>query len=238
MAIAFDAESASTADLASGANHSHAGAAGARAAIVCIADSGASTQRVTGVTYAGVSMAQIQFNSDTSELGTTSIWWLDGITGGTQNVVVTHSGAIRIAVYTVTVAALQNVAVDANTGADTTTTANPAWNMTTTASTTTFCAEVLHSGLQTMTTTPATNWTAATTTNLDRGAIGWGAARRSPLPTGGVVACGWTAATSDDWCGSSAAFKEVAPPAATPSLLVRRRNRQANHRAAPGLTSR
>lgn len=215
MAIAFDVSSASTADLASGANHSHAAAAGARAAVVCIADSGASTNRVSNVTYGGVAMTFLQFNSDTSELGGTQIWWLDNIAGGTQNVVVTHTGVVRIAVYTMTVAGGQAVAVDADTGVDTTTSANPSWTMATTASTNTFGVEVLHGGWQTATNTPATGWTLATgltAANMDRGAVGWGSARGTSIFTGGNVTCGWTHATSEDWCGSSAAFKEITPP--------------------------
>lgn len=216
MAIAFDAVSASTADLASGANHSHGGGASARAVVVCVSGVANATSSVASITYGGFQLAQIQSNSDTSESGNTDIWWLDNIPTGTQNVVVTHSGTIRIAVYTMTVAAGQMVGLDAVAGQDTTTSSNPAWNISTTVGRTTFVVEAINSGLQTMTTTPATNWTAATTTGLDRSSQGWGSARRNPLPTGGVVACGWTAATSDDWCGSSAAFYELAIPTAVP----------------------
>ena len=60
--------------------------------------------------------------------------------------------------------------------------ANPSW---THSSTTTACAVlVIHSGLQTMTNTPATNWTLIG--SADRSAIGWGAARRTH-PTHGAL---------------------------------------------------
>lgn len=238
MAIAFDAVSASTADLASGTPQSHGGGASARAVTVCVSGVANATPSVTAIDYGGVALANIQQNSDTSETGNTMIWWADNIPTGTQDVTVTHAGQIRIAVYTMTVTAGQVVAVDTTAGQDTTTSSNPAWNMTTTTGRTTFCVEVITSGLQTMTTTPATNWTAATTTGLDRGAQGWGSARRSPNPTGGVVACGWTAATSDDWCGSSAAFYEAAPPAPTSLIWEFRRVKARTPRmtANPGLS--
>lgn len=224
MAIAFDAGSWSSAgDLASGASHSHGGGGSARAACVLIADSGSATDRVTAVTYGGAAMAKVRTDTEATEAGATHVYWLDGVATGTQNVVVTHSGAIRIAVFTMTVTGGQVVALAGQSTGTSASASNPSWSMNTSPATT-LCGLALHSGLQTMTNTPGSGWTLVvagalgTGSAVDRGAIGagfaYGAFGSSP------VTCAWTAATADDYVGSSVAFAEAAPPPENPPPLL------------------
>src|SRR5438034_1088677 len=67
----------------------------------------------------------------------------------------------------------------------------------------------IHSGLNTMTNTPAASWSLAPTPGFeDVGQTGRGWARRS-LSSAGALAPGWTAVTADDFVGSSVAFYEI-----------------------------
>lgn len=140
---------------------------------------------------------------------------------GTQTIRVARTGTtnLRGAFATMTVAAGQVVTLD-SIGSGRGTQANPAWTHASLA------ADVLaflgiHSGLQTMTNTPATgwsNWPAATSSD-DIGTTGRGWANRT-LAVAGSLGAGWTAGTSEDFAGASIAFKEAAPPA--PSVGIPR----------------
>ena len=106
-----------------------------------------------------------------------------------------------------TCAAGQQVAVDADNSASSASAANPTVTLTTTVAVTQ-CYAGLHSGITTMTNTPATNWTGAPTPGFeDVGAVGRGWERRAATGTGNQ-APGWTL-TADDYVISAIAFKEV-----------------------------
>ena len=217
MAIAHDTTTTAAAYSSTGTQTtSHPASASARAAVVLIHLTGTADQ-VSGVTYGGVAMARLGFNTEATEAGGVYIYFLDGITGGTQNVAMTTTGtaAKRLSVSTMTVAATKMVAV-AGAGYATGTSAsvaNPSWNITgLTPAEPVVAYEVIHSGLQTMTATPQTTpaWTLITSTDL--GSIGNGFARIANTPASTTLACGWIAATADDYVGASVAFKEVAIP--------------------------
>lgn len=224
MAIALDVGSWSSAgDLATGANHSHSGGGSARAACVLIADSGSATDRVSAVTYGGAAMSKVRTDTEATEAGATHIYWLDAVATGTQNVVVTHTGAIRIAVFTMTVTGGKLVGIAGQATGTSASVANPNWSMTT-SPTATLCGLAIHSGLQTMTNTPGSGWTLVvagalgTGSAVDRGAIGAGFAQG--VFASSPVTAAWTAATADDFVGSSVAFYEADPPPAVPPPLL------------------
>jgi hypothetical protein len=179
------------------------------AACVIIVESGAATDLVTSVTYGGVLLSRRRFDIETTEPGAVYIYWGAGnLPTGTQNVVVnrTSTASLRAVISTMTVAAGQTVAVDIDGSGTSTSVANPSWTMTTTAATTA-CYLGIHSGLTTMTSTPATNWTLQGVAE-DRGSDGRGWARQLAVAAGNT-APGWQAATADDFVGSSIAFKET-----------------------------
>lgn len=189
-----------------------------------IADNGSASDRITSVTYGGATMNRVRQDSESTEAGNTTIYWLDGVATGTQNVVVTHTGTIRIAVFTMTVAAGKVVQTDGDGTGTSASASNPSWTMATSGASA-ICGEVIHSGLQTMTNTPASGWSLVvpgalgTGSAIDRGAQGAGFAQ-GPFASASVT-CGWTAATADDFVGSSVAFIEATPPAAVePPTLV------------------
>lgn len=190
-----------------------------------IADNGASTDRITAVTYGGAAMARVRQDADTTEAGTTTIYWLDGVATGTQNVVVTHTGTIRIAVFTMTVTAGQVVTLNGSGTGGSASSANPSYTMTLTNSVQSLCGQAIHSGLTTMTNTPGTGWSLVvagalgTGSAIDRGAQGAGFAQ-GLFAAAASVTVAWTAATADDWVGSSVAFRESAPPSENPPPVV------------------
>lgn len=218
MTIAHDTTTTAVAYSATGSQTTtHAASLSARAAVVLIHQSGA-TDEVSGVTYGGIAMTRLGSNSEATEAGRVYIYWMDNIDPGTQDVVMTTTAATakRLSVSTMTVAVGQRVKV-AGAGYATGTSAsvaNPAWNITgLTASQVVAAYEVIHSGLQTMTATPQTTpaWTLITSTDL--GSIGNGFARIINTPASTTLACGWIAATADDFVGASVAFTEEAIPA-------------------------
>lgn len=156
------------------------------------------------------------------------LYWASGVAfpAGAQTFQVVRTGTNRmqVAVCPMTVAAGQQVSVDFDTssvvpaGA-----ANPSWNHTTVAAPTE-CYMGIVSGLQTMTTTQATNWlsigTAVDTTSQG---VGW--ARRTMNPAGNALP-GWIAATAEDYAGASISFKEAPLPVA---VAGRRRQRGLPH---------
>jgi hypothetical protein len=188
---------------------------------VCVIIVGNSTSDlVTSVAYGigagAVTLTRRRFDTESTEVGAVYIYWAAGtFPAGTQTVRVARTGttSLRAAISTMTVTdpASFTVAVDTDASGSSPSTANPAWTMTTGAATT-CCYLGIHSGLTTMTNTPAANWTLAPTPGFeDYGAQGRGWARRT-MTSAGAAAPGWTAATADDFVGSSIAFKEIPIP--------------------------
>jgi hypothetical protein len=182
---------------------------------VCMIVVGNSTSDlITSVTYGGVQLTRRRFNTEATEAGAVYIYW--GATDfptGAQNVIVNRTGStsLRAAISTMTCAAGMTIGVDSDATGTSASVANPSW--THTSLTDNVVAYLgIHSGLTTMTSTPATNWTLAPTPGFeDYGAQGRGWARRT-LATAGALAPGWTAATADDFVGASIAFKEIPIP--------------------------
>lgn len=213
MTIAHDSEVQGAANVTAGAYTTAITPTNPPAAVcLVIVQSGAATDQVTSVTYAGVALTRRRFDIETTEPGAVYIYWGAGnLPSGAQNAVVNRTGttSLRTVVSTMTVAAGQTVAVDIDASGASAAITNPSWTMTT-AAVTTACYLGIHSGLQTMTSTPATNWTLQGVAE-DRGNDGRGWARRLAVAAGNT-APGWAAATSEDFVGSSIAFKEVPIP--------------------------
>jgi hypothetical protein len=216
MAIAHGTEVQGVANTAAGAYTTAINPASPpAAACVIVVQSGAATDLVSSVTYGGVLLTRRRFDIETTEPGAVYIYWGAGaLPTGAQNVVVNRTGttSLRAVTSTMTVAVGQTVAVDIDGSGTSTAITNPSWAMTTTAATTA-CYLGIHSGLTTMTSTPAANWTLQGVAE-DRGADGRGWARRLAVAAGNT-APGWTAATSEDFVGASIAFKEIPIPQVT-----------------------
>lgn len=165
-----------------------------------------------GVSTGAVMLTRRRWNTESTEAGGVWIYWGNGVfPAGAQTVRVIRANTsnLRAAVWTMSVAAGMTVQVDSDASGLSASVANPSWTHTT-INANTVAYEGIHSGLTTMTTTPATNWTL--TGSEDTGAQGRGWARRT-LATAGSLAPGWISATADDFVGASIAFYE-APPAA------------------------
>jgi hypothetical protein len=188
---------------------------------VCVIIVGNSTSDlVASVTYGisagAVTLTRRRFDTESTEAGAVYIYWAAGtFPAGAQTVRIARTGttSLRAAISTMTVATGMTVAVDTDAAGSSASVANPSWTMTT-AVATTACYLGIHSGLTTMTSTPAANWTLAPSPGFeDYGAQGRGWARRL-MTSAGAAAPGWTASTADDFVGSSIAFKEVPVPLA------------------------
>jgi hypothetical protein len=180
-----------------------------------------------GVSTGAVLLTERRFQTEATEPGAVWLYWASGVAfpAGAQTVRIVRTGtvAMRAAVCPMTCAAGQQIGVDADNFGTSASVANPSWTMTTVA-TITECYLGIHSGLTTMTTTPATNWTLIGSDDLGQFGRGW--ARRT-MTAAGAAAPGWTAATAEDFVGISAAFKEA--PLTAPSSGIIRPRRTRNH---------
>jgi hypothetical protein len=205
-------------------------AAAPNGACVVLTQNASVADIITSVTYGtgagAIPLVRRRFNTESTEPGAVYIYWAGGgntFPSGAQTVRVVRTGTtnLRAAIYTMTVTAGQQVDVDADATGGPGPASNPSWTMTTTVATTQ-CYEAIHSGLQAMTTTPATNWVLEPTQaagDLDLGSQGRGFARYSFTTGPGNAGPGWTAATSEDFVGASIAFKEVPPPQVMPDPI-------------------
>lgn len=214
MAIAHDVTTVAAADYSSTGtqNTTHTAGASARAAVVLVHQNASTADQISDITYDGVAMTRLRFDTEATEAGGVYIYWLDGITGGGGAVTVamttTGTAVKRLVVSTMTVAAGTKVSVGSQDSATSASGTNPTVTLTGLNSAVTYYSYlVLHSGLQTMTTTPGTGWTSIH--NADLGATGRGMARRTAVDTGiTTLAATWTAATADDYVISAVAFYE------------------------------
>ena len=200
-------------------------AAALNGVVVIIINSTSVSDVVTSVSY-GISTGAVAlaraaspygFATEATEPGGVFIYWGGDSTvwpSGAQTVRIVRTGTdnIRCLISSMTVAAGQVVSLDSGATGTSASVANPAWTHASLVNNVVAYLGI-HSGLQTMTTTPATNWTLQGTAE-DVGNVGRGWARRT-LATAGALAPGWTAATADDFVGSSIAFQEAAAPAAS-----------------------
>lgn len=195
----------------------------------------ATTDQVTAVTYGigagAVPLARQRWDTEATEVGSVMIYWAAGIfPTSTQTVRIDRTGttSMRAAISTMTIANGFHVEIDNSGSGLSASVANPSW--THSSLVTNVVAYLgIHSGLTTMTNTPAANWTLGPTPGFeDYGAQGRGWARRT-LVAAGSLGAGWTAATADDFVGSSISFKEVSNAAARAPMVV---GREANRRAS------
>ena len=215
MTIAHDSEILGAANTTAG-NYDTSITPASTPNAVCVIIVGNSTvDLVTTVTYGisagAVMLTRRRFDTESTEAGAVYIYWAAGtFPSGTQTVRIgrTATTSLRAAISTMTVAAGMTVAIDTDAAGTSASVANPSWTMTTTDPVTS-CYLGIHSGLTTMTSTPASGWTLAPSPGFeDYGAQGRGWARQLLTPAG-AAAPGWTASTADDFVGSSIAFKEV-----------------------------
>lgn len=189
---------------------SHVASAAARAAVVLIEQNGTSVDtEVSGVTYGGVPMNRAVTNFETVESGVVYIYWLNNILPGTQNVAMTTvvGTSKQLTVATMTAAAGTTIRVLGTGAGKATSVANPSWSITDIPAGIAMSAyEVIHSGLEAMTNTPAASWTLISST--DMGSQGRGFARQDVASSGTSLDCGWTAVTADDYTAVSVAFYE------------------------------
>lgn len=230
MAIAHDAETLGAANTATGGNYdtTHTPAGVVAGVCVIVVNSTAVTDAVTAVTYGvaagAVPLVRQRFVTEATEPGGVCVYWAGGVAfpTGAQTLRVAkltgNANNIRAYIATMTCGSGSQVALDTDTTGTSASVSNPAWTMTTT-DPVTQCYLGIHSGLQTMTTTPATNWTLGG--SEDVGAIGRGWARRA-MASAGDTGAGWTAATADDYVAASIAFRETSLPSApVPYQLAR-----------------
>lgn len=214
MAISHDVTTLAAADYSviGTQNTSHTAGASARAAVVLVHQNASTADQISDITYNGVAMTRLRFDTEATEAGANYIYWLDGITGqgGAVTVAMTTTGTAvkRLAVSTMSTASNIKVSVGAHNSATSASGANPTVTLTgLLAAETYYSYLVVHSGLTTMTTTPGTGWT--NIHNIDLGAQGRGMARRTAVDTGITsLAATWTAATADDYVISAVAFYE------------------------------
>ncbi len=212
MAIAHDSEVLGAANASAATYTTAITPANPPKGVVVIIVGNSNVDHVQVVTYGGVALTRRRFDTEATEAGGVYIYW--GATDfptGAQNVVVGRTNdtvSLRAAISTMTVAAGMTVAVDSDASALSASVANPSWAHASLADSVVAYLGI-HSGLTTMTSTPAAGWTLAPTPGFeDYGAQGRGWARRT-LATAGALAPGWAASTADDFVGSSVAFKEV-----------------------------
>jgi hypothetical protein len=213
MTIAHDSEALGVANTTAGAYTTAITPANPPNGVCVIVVGNSTSDLITSVTYGGIALTRRRFDTESTEAGAVYIYWgAAAFPSGAQNVVCNRTGttSLRAAISTMTVTDPANftIAVDSDATGTSASVTNPSWAMTTAAATT-CCYLGIHSGLTTMTSTPAANWTLAPSPGFeDYGAQGRGWARRA-LSSAGAAAPGWTAATADDFVGSSIAFKEV-----------------------------
>jgi hypothetical protein len=217
-------------------------AAAINGVVVIIEQNAVTADQITSVSY-GITTGAVAlsraaspygFAVDNTEAGGIYIYWAGdsaAFPSGAQTVRIVKAVAAtntRAAVATMTVAAGKVVALDnGGTSGSVASQANPSWTHASLVNNV-MAYLGIHSGLTTMTNTPATNWTLwpATTGFEDMGQQGRGWAKlTSATNTAGSLGAGWTASTADDFVGCSISFKEAdpppGPPAEPPGLLLR-----------------
>ncbi len=211
MAVAHDAQTRFPATDTTGLDvtagdrtFSHAGSASATAAVVVVC-ADATAAAVTGVLYGGVAMTLVGSVTDTTEAGQVRIFALtSGVPTGTQTVTLQGcTTANKFAVCSTVTSGGAAVAVIDNNGANTTTSANPTFNLTTSVDTMIYGA--VHGGEA----APASYVSGTGYTRqflADYGTRSAAAQRSTTVKAPGTVAFNFADATSDDWCIAAVAI--------------------------------
>lgn len=211
MTISHQSETLAAASTSSGNYDTTVTPAAAPNGVCVIVIVGSTNDLVTSASYGGIALTRLRWDTESTEAGGVFIYWgADAFGAGAQTARIVRTGTVnmRATWFTMTVDAGNTLAVDTSNTGSSNSMANPSWDMTTTTAATQ-CYLGIHSGLQTMTTTPATNWTLSFSDELANIGRGW--ARRAASSATNQLP-GWTAATADDFVGSSVAFKEVVVP--------------------------
>lgn len=212
MTIAHDTSTTSAAYSLTGTQTtSHAGSSSVKAVVVCVDQNGLSTDQISGITYGGVAMTRLDSNSEATEQGRVYVYYLLNPPTGTQNVAMTTTGTSnkQYVCSTMNGDPLKAIRIAGFNFGTSASASNPSWTISSLPTGVKLEAyEVIHSGLDTMTTTPATNWTNAVTSDLGSQGRGW--ARQTVASSSATLASGWIAATADDYVGMSVAFYEDA----------------------------
>jgi hypothetical protein len=242
MAIAHDSEILGIANTVAGSYDTSITPASTPNGVCVIIVGNSASDLVTSVVYGisggAVALTRRRFDTESTEAGGVYIYWAGDsnvFPSGAQTVRVTRTGttSLRAAISTMTVAAGKVVAVDSDGSGLSASVANPSW---THASLNSGVVAYLgiHSGLTSMTNTPAASWTLAPTPGFeDYGAQGRGWARRT-LATAGSLGAGWTASTADDFVGASVAFWETDPPTGGPVAQLHRSPRPSEQHVIVG----
>jgi len=190
---------------------SHAGAAGAKGAVVVLNCTG-TTSTVTGVLYGGTAMSLDTSITDTSEAGRVEIWVLGDLTGlgGTQTVTLqgcTATGKWATCSTVTAATSLVKVHQRGSLGGATLDTTRQL-TLVTTVTTMSYCG--VHQGNA----APGTNVATGNTLQYqnDYGALSSMSARRTSADAAGSIVVGFNAAAaSDDRCIAAVALQEYTP---------------------------
>lgn len=199
--MAFDASSAPTAGT-SDLSWTHTPVGTPAGVIVLVAQNVGVTDEVVSVTYGGTALGEVTgsplLHTTGAEDGALYGYFLgSSIPTGAQTVLVdvNATGSSKQAVA-ITLTAIGNTTIDTTATLDSGSATNPSVSLSTTASTETFIAAVLHSGLATMASiTPGADYTTLPEHDFGAQVAGW--MRRTALATGGSVTVDWTAATEE-----------------------------------------
>jgi hypothetical protein len=223
MAISHDAVTLGTAYTTTGTQTtSHAANASAYSALVFVVQQSSVADQISGITYGGTAMTRLSFETNGNESGAIYTYFLNGISGGTQNVAMTTTGTAEKQLMVATMLiSTSPAAVFYTVGSGTSTSsADPTWSITGLNTADTYVAyEAIHSGLQTMTTTPNASWTLIGST--DAGTQGRGFARLTSAVSGvSSITSGWLSGTADDFVGVSIALYEEIDQTAVPTGIA------------------
>jgi hypothetical protein len=210
MAISHDAVTLGTAYTTTGTQTtSHVANASAYAALVFVVQQSSVADQISGITYGGTAMTRIDFETNGTESGAVYTYFLNAVSGGTQNVAMTTTGTAEKQLMVATMlktASPASIVPTVGIGSSTSAT-DPTWSITGLNTANTYVAyEAIHSGLQTMTNTPNASWTLIGST--DAGTQGRGFARLTSATSGvSSITSGWIAG-ADDFVGVSVALYE------------------------------
>lgn len=211
MAIAYDAAS----NVAAGTGNlswTHTPVGTPRGVLVLIAQNVGTTDEVTGVTYGGVAMREVQgsplLHTAGSEDGALYGYFLGtGIPTGAQTVAVTVSGSSSKRAVCYSVTASTDVEVEATTTKDASSGTNPFMAIATSTGVTTFIAGVIHSGIGAVSSiAAAAGYTDVLEHDYGSQCASW--TRRTSNLGGGSTNISWTCGTSEEYGILGVALRE------------------------------
>jgi len=198
---------------------SHVASASARAAVVMISQNGTTIDEITGVTYGGIPMHRVRFDTDPIEPGAIYIYFLDGIPTGTQNVAMTTTAATNRQLVVSTVIAQSGSQIrhlEPVQGTYSTISNAPFLNISVSPGIFQLLFEVIHAGHDSFNTSTSNGWVSLSTTDLGSQARGFQVL--SLVPTSGSASSGWAVASGasvmDSVFGSIVLYQASTTPTA------------------------